>query len=641
MAEWLFRLLRRNTEQLTPRRRRQVITARALGAAFAASDLIVAAACLSGGAVGFGLSVLPLTAVYTLPLWSSSGARIAVRMAPLIGATLAALVVSWTAGSDSGAHICLFMLACWPFAIFDVETERAAILTLLLLGGGIFVGVELSFAPNGSPATSNGVPINEILRPILVTCSFVFFAAVLFNITKQNQKQEDDLLSQAESLRQASAVAEAALRTRTQFLAMMSHEFRTPLNGILGPTQVLASTTLSTEQREQVELLRYSGEYMLCLVSDLLEHANAKAQPLQLLLEPLDLVALCEHAVAARRAAAATKGLTITKKLPTSGVWVEADGGRLAQLLHELLGNAIKFTQRGDVTLELCAGVVTPDGLIETTLSVSDTGCGMDGDVQSRLFKEFQQGAEFDARTADGLGLGLFRVRRIVERMGGNVEVLSTLGEGSTFRVRLTLKSAARSEAKYAPLAEATAERKEISSDGPIEAVRVMHEGAPSSPRETQLSVRVEWDTSPSVDSGVQAKAHSASQLKVLVAEDNPVNQQILVKLLAKLECVPTIVGDGARAVEAFKREPWDLILMDIQMPNMDGLEATREIRRLEGDQSHVKIVAVTANANPDQVEAGLHSGLDVYLTKPIRLGVLAEVINKQRSLAKVAKAAS
>lgn len=629
MAEWLFRVLRRNTEQLTPRRRRQVITARALGAAFAACNLIVAAACLSGGALSFGLSVLPLTAIYTLPLWTRSGARIPVRMAPLLAATLAALVVSWTAGSDSGAHICLFMLACWPFAIFDVQTERAAILTLLVLGGGTFVGVELSFAPNVAPATTTGIAVNSILRPILVTCSFAFFAAVLFNITKQNQKQEDDLLSQAESLRQANSIAETALRTRTQFLAMMSHEFRTPLNGILGPTQVLASTSLSTEQREQVELLKYSGEYMLCLVSDLLEHANATAQPLQLLLEPLELVALCEHAVAARRTAAAAKGLTITKNLPASRVWVEADGGRLAQVLHDLLGNAIKFTERGHVTLELAAEVVTPDGFIETTFSVSDTGCGMDSDVQSRLFKEFQQGAEFDARTADGLGLGLFRVRRVVERMKGRVDVSSSLGCGSTFRVTLPLKPATQGEAT----AGATGSTQADPEPGRDESTS--HPEASNALRKESTSI------GPSVNSGVQRKGQAGSQLKVLVAEDNPVNQQILLKLLAKLGCVPTIVGDGALAVEAFKREPWDLILMDIQMPNMDGLEATREIRRLEGDESHVKIVAVTANANPDQVAAGLHSGLDVYLTKPIRLGALAEVINKQRSLTKVAKTAS
>ncbi len=617
MAEWLFRLLRRNTEQLTPRRRRQVITARALGAAFALGNATVATACICWGAPWVGLTLSILSWPYLVPLTVRTASHSMVRMAPVATGTLAVLGVSWAFGSDSGAHICLFMLACWPFAIFDVEEEQTEILSLLLLAGSIFIGVELTLGSGAIWRDDDTALATMVMRPILVTCSFGFFGAVLFNITKQNQEQEDNLLRQSNTLRQANSVAEAALRTRAQFLAMMSHEFRTPLNGILGPTQVLASTDLSAEQREQVELLKYSGEYMFCLVSDLLEHANAKTQALHLTLEPVELVALCEHAVDTLRSSAAAKGLALTYKAPSASVHVEADGGRLAQVLRELLGNAIKFTERGNVTLELMAELTAHEGTICTTLVISDTGCGMDEDVQSRLFKEFEQGSEFDARTADGLGLGLFKVRRIVERMGGRVDVSSSPGLGSTFRIKLPLKAVARDKRDGAGAADSTKTNLERETDQGY-----------SRREATGSSLNKPMSIGPSVNSGVQRKGQPGLQLKVLVAEDNPVNQQILLKLLAKLGCVPTIVGDGALAVEAFKREPWDVILMDIQMPNMDGLEATREIRRLEGEGAHVKIVAVTANANPDQVEVGLQSGLDVYLTKPVRLGVLAEVLN-------------
>jgi PAS domain S-box-containing protein len=371
------------------------------------------------------------------------------------------------------------------------------------------------------------------------------------------------------ALVEAKEEAEAATRAKSSFLATMSHEIRTPLNGVLGMAQAMAAGPLEAAQRERLDVIRQSGETLLTLLNDVLDLSKIEAGRLELEAAEFDIGAVASGAHAAFAPVAAQKGVAFDLKVTRAagGVYL-GDATRVRQVLNNLISNALKFTETGQVT------VTAGRRRGELTLAVVDTGIGMSEVQQAALFQQFAQADASTTRRFGGTGLGLAICRELVELMGGRIEVKSAEGEGSSFVVTLPLPRGERQTRKAASPRKASAEP--VSSAG--------------------------------------------ADLRVLAAEDNPVNQLVLKALLAQIGIEPVIVGDGVDAVAAWEAADWDLILMDVQMPRMDGPTAVRFIRGREAAQGRRRtpIVALTANAMTHQVNEYLAAGMDGFVAKPI-----------------------
>ena len=380
------------------------------------------------------------------------------------------------------------------------------------------------------------------------------------NITARKQAEAE--------LVHALAAAEAANRAKSVFLATMSHEIRTPLNGVLGMAQALASDALSPVQQARVETIRQSGEGLLVILNDLLDLSKIEAGKLDLEVADFSLTPLVQGVRAAFADVALDKGLALVldTEEDTAGVY-RGDPTRLRQILFNLVANALKFTETGEVRLS-----VRRDG--ETlAFRVIDTGIGIPADRLARLFDRFEQADASTTRRFGGAGLGLAISRDLAAMMGGVIEVESREGRGPTFSFTVTLP-------------------------------RVKDEA---------------YGVSPGTG---EAPFEPGGALRVLAAEDNGVNQLVLRTLLQQVGIEPVIVGDGAAAVEAWRNQLWDVILMDVQMPVMDGPTATRTIRALEAETGRARtpIIAVTANAMAHQVVEYGAAGMDSVVAKPIRV---------------------
>lgn len=371
-----------------------------------------------------------------------------------------------------------------------------------------------------------------------------------------------------QSLRaEALARAEAAAAARTLFLAKMSHELRTPMNGVLGFTDVLLESRPTAEQREALELMRRSGSHLLALINDVIDFARLDAGQFPLADEPVDLHELVSDTVELLRPAAERASLALTVRLEAgTRRWVRGDTLRLRQVLINLVGNAVKFTPRGSVEVALEARGS------EYAFVVTDTGVGVEDGMAARLFQAFEQGGQH----VGGSGLGLAISKRLVERMGGSIAFTSAVGKGSVFTVRL-----------------------------PLHEVDVPAGAAVS-------------DAVPEV---------GLPPLRVLVVDDNDINLRVATALLEKAGCVPTPLTDGAAAIAAVREGDFDAVLMDCQMPGVDGFEATRRIRALGGVRGHVPIIALTASVLPEEIERCRAAGMDDWLGKPVTLAMLKETL--------------
>ncbi|WP_374577660.1 ATP-binding protein [Phenylobacterium sp.] len=392
------------------------------------------------------------------------------------------------------------------------------------------------------------------------------------------------------ALVQAKEEAEAANRAKSAFLATMSHEIRTPLNGVLGMAQAMAAdAALPERQRERLEVIRQSGETLLAILNDVLDLSKIEAGKLELEETEFDIEDLARGAHAAFAAIARSKGLEFSLAIEARarGVY-RGDSTRVRQILYNLLSNALKFTEQGQVSVEAAHGSA---GL---TLIVRDTGIGVSPDRLSSLFAKFEQADASTTRRFGGTGLGLAICRELTEMMGGQIVASSRPGEGTTFVVTLPLRR--------------------------VEGAR-QHAAAPA----------------------VEAfDGRRAAALRVLAAEDNPVNQLVLKTLLEQVGIEPVIVDDGAKALEAWSQQPWDLVLMDVQMPRMDGPTATRMIRareRAEG-RARTPIVALTANAMAHQVAEYAEAGMDDFVPKPLEIARLYEILELALQSAEAARAA-
>jgi PAS domain S-box-containing protein len=380
-----------------------------------------------------------------------------------------------------------------------------------------------------------------------------------------------------EELVRARLGADAAAQAKSQFLANMSHEIRTPLNGILGLSSLIEAESIPDDLRPMMNLIRTSGEVLRRVLDDVLDFSKIDSGKLELLDEPFDLRATLHWSFELFRAAAAEKGLecslVLDDNLPN---YVTGDAVRLRQVTANLMSNAVKFTHQGSIEVEAC--LVDPFSnqrrhLIQ--VRVRDTGIGIPESRMDQLFQSFSQVDPETTRAYGGTGLGLAICRRLVEMMGGGIRVESTVGEGSLFEFTFSAG---------------------VTEDGEHQAAA--HSGAPKG-------------------------------LKILVAEDNKVNQLVTMRMLQRMGCEADLACNGAVAVRRMQEHSYDLVLMDLSMPELDGLEAARRIRGLSGAQSCVPIVALTASASNEVRSLCLAAGMNDYLCKPMEMEALGRALDR------------
>jgi signal transduction histidine kinase/CheY-like chemotaxis protein len=419
-------------------------------------------------------------------------------------------------------------------------------------------------------------------------------AAAFNEMAARLRNRDREIATHTDALAQAHEQALEASRLKSEFLATMSHEIRTPMNGIVGMADLLAATRLNQEQEEYTDIIRGSADALLIIINDILDLSKIEAGRLELQQGVFSVRRIVEEVVELLATAALARHLELNKLIaPDVPQRCQGDAARLRQVLLNLLGNAIKFTEKGGITLSV-RGLAACDGPAQGSGSlrfeIHDTGIGIPQEQISRLFAPFTQVDGSYTRKYGGTGLGLAISKRLVELMGGEIGVESRWGEGSLFWFTVPLTAAAEDK------------------------------GPEVTPRADSVAV--------TADPAGAAHVPPGESVGILLVEDNIVNQKVVLRQLQRLGYGATVAVNGREAVNACLHQHYHLILMDCQMPEMDGFEATRLIRAAESSGgAHTPIVAMTANAMAGDRELCLAAGMDDYLAKPLRIDELRDIL--------------
>ncbi len=454
---------------------------------------------------------------------------------------------------------------------------------LILLGTiALSFGCTTSFAPMRALSLSLlaihlGLPL---IAALLIDGTERFMLAVLiiafllYILRTANSMYHDywSALHTRDRLTEARRQAEQASRAKDQFLANISHEIRTPLNGMTAPVELLQQTALNTIQRHYIELISSSSQTLMQLIDDLLDFSKMEAGKLRLHPRPFSVQLLLRDLTERHRLGAEQKGLQLQSSSDNLGQrLLLGDPLRIGQIIDNLLSNAVKFTDSG--TIRIDAQIQVKADLAQLTVRIDDTGCGIPADLQREIFKPFVQAEVSSSRRYAGTGLGLSICKRLTEQMHGDLAFISTSGQGTRFTLQLQL-----------PLSKSAA------------------------------------------TSATDPTLRSFSGLQVLVAEDNLVNQQVIGHQLAQLDIHPDIVGDGNQAMLAAKNKHYDLIILDCQMPELDGYQ-TATLLRARSATAATPIIALTAHAMSNDMQRALDAGMSDYLSKPVAIATLSNTI--------------